>query len=575
MALSKNSLPLLIIGSLLCLFLGAENKFPNLHGLNHIQISSNNQIENLEKKGGTTLTYLIPFSAITSAQEHSIFFPQLPCASALYLNNKQIAIPSPKMTDLLKPYLLRLPDLLKKDNIFTVNIESCQYINLLRRPYFGTTENSYTAYTYYEFFNLIFPITTGILCAFIGLVALLTQAPNGLGSLFKWGGSVGIFWGILCLLSVYGHIYASASTPSILNFFLYPAIIGIILLSYKVSLTFRETKNIVNLLYGISILIACIYYFMYESTRGNLYPYLLLFFCEACIFFLYLGQWRYAPQKKLVVLGVACYFASGALIVIHDIFNNIPPLKLAISESEYLSTWHEPIFFPYLSPLFTALIIASLIINSHINNIEKDSYLGDQKKKSIISYEHLVQELHDRFGSRLITALIGVRNNKFNLSEIEHEIETCINELKQIINQESHTPSSITKCLEELLIKMNVYYKYEKIRLTWNLSSRKKIYIPVNYLIPIVGIFQECLTNCLKHSQAKNVRVQLRLIHQFIIVQLDDDGVGLSLNPSSNNGRGAIGMEKKAAHVGARLYFRKRASSGLVIRLIIKNNSAY
>src|SRR5450432_1365649 len=72
----------------------------------------------------------------------------------------------------------------------------------------------------------------------------------------------------------------------------------------------------------------------------------------------------------------------------------------------------------------------------------------------------------------------------------------------------------------------------------------------------LLRIFQEALTNAVKHAHATAVDVELRFEPHNIELRVRDDGRGFdpqSLNPAGGGHYGLIGMRERAERIGGRL----------------------
>jgi PAS domain S-box-containing protein len=80
-------------------------------------------------------------------------------------------------------------------------------------------------------------------------------------------------------------------------------------------------------------------------------------------------------------------------------------------------------------------------------------------------------------------------------------------------------------------------------------------------------IAQEALTNVAKHARAKNVDVILERRADHVILIIEDDGVGFDPGEESTAGRGfgLLGMQERAALVGATLEIESAAGKGTTV----------
>jgi signal transduction histidine kinase len=88
-----------------------------------------------------------------------------------------------------------------------------------------------------------------------------------------------------------------------------------------------------------------------------------------------------------------------------------------------------------------------------------------------------------------------------------------------------------------------------------------------NSVLPVLRITQEALTNAIKHSRARMVRVTLAIDHegdaQWLTVRVTDNGRGLGTGNGS--GRGMLNMRNRAQRIGAFLKVESVPGAGTMI----------
>jgi signal transduction histidine kinase len=77
-------------------------------------------------------------------------------------------------------------------------------------------------------------------------------------------------------------------------------------------------------------------------------------------------------------------------------------------------------------------------------------------------------------------------------------------------------------------------------------------------------IFQECLTNVIRHAQAKSVRVALCQEEESILLVVEDDGIGFSESGLSNSlgSLGLLGMKERAQFCGGDVHISSSPGNG-------------
>lgn len=91
--------------------------------------------------------------------------------------------------------------------------------------------------------------------------------------------------------------------------------------------------------------------------------------------------------------------------------------------------------------------------------------------------------------------------------------------------------------------------------------------------ITIFRIFQEILTNILRHSEATKVYISFKSENNQIILRVMDNGIGFDLTKMEEiNSFGLIGMRERAVSIGAELTIESVLSVGTTVTLLLREN---
>ncbi|MEA5024564.1 hypothetical protein SDC9_20787 [bioreactor metagenome] len=98
------------------------------------------------------------------------------------------------------------------------------------------------------------------------------------------------------------------------------------------------------------------------------------------------------------------------------------------------------------------------------------------------------------------------------------------------------------------------------------------IRLPDEIEITIFRIVQESITNAIKYSHAENVYLGLEFEHNALVVYIEDDGVGFSVEGTlnQNDGKGSfglLGMRERAELIGGEINIQSVANMGTRISL--------
>jgi signal transduction histidine kinase len=100
-------------------------------------------------------------------------------------------------------------------------------------------------------------------------------------------------------------------------------------------------------------------------------------------------------------------------------------------------------------------------------------------------------------------------------------------------------------------------------------SFPEAINLPAKVETGLYRIAQEALNNVIKHAQADEVKVAVRLGNGRVILQISDDGVGFA--PTAGlGGMGLAGMRERAEQIGGTLHLESEPGRGTGIRVEVE-----
>jgi len=87
-------------------------------------------------------------------------------------------------------------------------------------------------------------------------------------------------------------------------------------------------------------------------------------------------------------------------------------------------------------------------------------------------------------------------------------------------------------------------------------------------------IVQEGLTNCARHSQAKNIKVRLQDAGEQLAVTVEDDGVGFDMHGSVVYGLGLLGMTERVRELCGKIAIQSEVGKGTRIEVMLPREKA-
>ncbi len=187
------------------------------------------------------------------------------------------------------------------------------------------------------------------------------------------------------------------------------------------------------------------------------------------------------------------------------------------------------------------------------NQQEKiDQVISDERNR-------LARELHDSVSQELFAASMLV--SALNASEKAKEgmlqkqllqIETIIQQaqlemralllhLRPIALKDKTLSEGMEQLLEELTAKV-------PLSITWNLE---KVKVNKGVEDHLFRILQESISNTLRHAKADTLNVLLLNRDGFVILKIEDDGIGFDAKEEHSGAYGLLNMKERAGELGA------------------------
>jgi PAS domain S-box-containing protein len=189
----------------------------------------------------------------------------------------------------------------------------------------------------------------------------------------------------------------------------------------------------------------------------------------------------------------------------------------------------------------------------------------------------IARDLHDQIGQILTAIKMDMTWMSRHLPETEHEVLARLKESVQLINDGVKAVRTICSglrpgVLDDLGLAAAIEWQASEF------ASRNGVRCQVS--VPPVDlhldgdratatfrIFQECLTNVIRHAQAKSVRVALRQEEESILLVVEDDGIGFRESGLSNSfgSLGLLGMKERAQFCGGDVQISSSPGNGTTV----------
>lgn len=162
--------------------------------------------------------------------------------------------------------------------------------------------------------------------------------------------------------------------------------------------------------------------------------------------------------------------------------------------------------------------------------------------------ERIAHDLHDDIGARLLTLIHRARG-----PEDAYVARSAMQDLRTLLSSLDDRPRLLEDALGDWRAEAESRCEAAGLDLDWRqgeiggepmLSSRQRVNLE--------KLLREMLTNVIRHAQARRVVIEVTLRDALFTISVDDDGIGLP-EDRWRQGRGTLGMERRARDIGATL----------------------
>jgi signal transduction histidine kinase len=162
------------------------------------------------------------------------------------------------------------------------------------------------------------------------------------------------------------------------------------------------------------------------------------------------------------------------------------------------------------------------------------------------------------------------------LSQGKYAIDDLISELRRFLLQDEGKASQPVKFEEAYAV---LHHLVERLRKTESITVKMtgSASAPVLMTLSQVGhlkqIAQEAMSNCVRHSHAKAMTLELSVSNSMVAMVVTDDGRGFDPHRPSGTGNGLANMQARASHLGGNLRFDSCPGQGTSVTLVFHASS--
>lgn len=252
-------------------------------------------------------------------------------------------------------------------------------------------------------------------------------------------------------------------------------------------------------------------------------------------------------------------------------------LTAAFATIDYTIIVKNPMVITQLPFVFICLIMVILlpIINYNRNKNEQlQGQLNDANKRiselvKLEERQRIARDLHDTLGQKL--SLIGLKSDLalklmskspaqsvVEMKEVRQTARNALKEVRQIVTQMRGAK------LPEELARIEQMLKTARIGLIVNGDLEPKNLSLMNENV-LCMCLKEAVTNLVKHSGASVCTITIRPDRLALVVIVEDNGIGMTLQATYSKGSGLIGMKERLEFINGSLELGEGPGTSLVM----------
>lgn len=197
---------------------------------------------------------------------------------------------------------------------------------------------------------------------------------------------------------------------------------------------------------------------------------------------------------------------------------------------------------------------------------------------------HMAREIHDELGQQLTGLKMDISWINKRIPEEEPVLKQKINETLELVDDTVKTVRRIAtqlrpSILDDLGLSAAMEWQSEDFQKrsgieTHFTSNASRVEVPDEIATGIFRIFQESLTNVMRHSKATKVGANLSYSDGSLILQIVDNGVGYNENEiARKNTLGLLGMKERTLMMEGTFEISSRPGKGTSVIIVVPLNT--
>ena len=216
-----------------------------------------------------------------------------------------------------------------------------------------------------------------------------------------------------------------------------------------------------------------------------------------------------------------------------------------IFAAERLGLTYRRDLTPYTANLlrtlgFLSCILGTVILIAGAESARQASQGAMDQANKALERQRILGDMHDGVGSQLLGLMIQVRAKKIDEERLLQGLNSCLDDLKLIVDSLDPVERSFEVAIAELRDRMEPRCAAAGIDLAWTLEPDLPAISPEQTL-QVLRALQELTTNALRHAKTDRIEVSLgrrKYDKHTYEVLVKDYGIGFDPDAPTRTGRG-------------------------------------
>ncbi|HSH86338.1 MAG TPA: ATP-binding protein [Methylophilus sp.] len=549
---------------------------PDLWKLNHPAVD-----------GAGWYRFQFDYSNLNANEIYALYLSRISLNAEAYLNGKKIgsggSFAEPIARNWNRPLLFTIPpDTLRvTGNTLYIRLIAPQYSQgMLYPPEINLLHSLQPAYEKARFIRITLNQTSSLLIVGIGLLMLSLWWRRKQDTAYGLFGLAAFVWALQSL----NFYIITAPLPTALWEVLVNASFQAIASLWLISLLdfvgirlqrFNQLLWAILVLAPVTLLLTPPAYFTYATDFWHLITMLVVIF--GLVLLAKTGVVDRNKDAKLLLMTLSIIL----LFAFHDwlIHTNLPGINAwLITEEEYLMQFSAPVLFLIVGLMMTSRYVGALNNYEQLNQeleqrvVSKHQELNDnfhqlqtslKEQATLEERERIYQDLHDDLGAKLLTLVYRAQNS--NNAELAR---SALQDLRDVVSRAGDENTTLTYIMADYRIECEKRLGDVQIQLQWdNQVDDDRLQLSQPQALNLGRIIREAVSNVIRHAQATLVTVTLRLDADHLLLEIQDNGMGLPPATDKSMGRGLSNIQKRASLLGGEVHFAHSASGGLKLSI--------